>query len=56
MLSLKKTPLPLLSLNATALSVSVYPYKQSLSRCITCQDVCVQQSHVANNVYHRNLK
>jgi len=25
--------------------VPAYRYQQSQSRCITCQDVCVQQSH-----------
>jgi len=30
-------------------------YQQSLSRCITCQDVCVQESHATKRLY-RNLK
>ena len=28
--------------------VPAYRYQQSLSRCITCQDVCVQQLHAQN--------
>jgi len=27
-----------------------YRYEQSLSRCITCQDVCVQQLHAAKRI------
>jgi len=27
-----------------------YSFQQSLSRCITCQDVCVQQSHAAKRL------
>jgi len=28
----------------------VYPYQQSLSRCITCQDLCVQHPHAAKRL------
>jgi len=30
--------------------VPTYRYQQSLSRCITCQDVCVQKSHAAKRL------
>jgi len=30
--------------------VPAYRYQQSLSRCITCQDVCIQQSHAAKRL------
>jgi len=33
----------------------VYCYQQSLYRCITCQDVCVN-SRMRQNAYYRNLK
>jgi len=54
---MKKTPLTPLSLfwkvrgTTPPLSgVPAYRYQQSLPRCITCQRVCVQQSHVANRL------
>jgi len=53
---MKKTTLSPLSLfwnvrgNATTLSVPAYRYQQSQSRCSTCQDVCVQQSHAAKRL------
>jgi len=32
-------------------------YQQSLSRCITCEDACVQRArHMRQNAYYRNLK
>jgi len=33
-----------------------YRYQQSLPRCITCQDVCVQQSNAQKLISYRNLK
>ena len=33
-----------------------YRYQQPLSRCITCQDICVQQLHAAKRLHHRDLK
>ena len=33
-----------------------YLYQQSLSGCITCQDLCIQQFHAAKRLNHRDLK
>jgi len=53
---MKKTPparFLLLKDQGTMLPLSGVPaerYQQSLSRCITCQDVCVQQSHASKRL------
>ena len=36
--------------------VPAYRYQHSVSRCITCQDGCVQQSHAEKRINYRNMK
>ena len=51
---------PLWNVRGLMASISGVPacrYQQSLSRCITRQDVCVQTSHhMRQNAYYHNLK